>query len=330
MSSSVSKILYFADGVWATNSLRRLLDEGQRVVGVVLRTKPSDPGLAELAQACGIPVHQPANIGSPEFLETVRRISPDLLVSVSFNQIFKKKLLGLAPGGAVNFHSGKLPLYRGRNVVNWAIINGETEIGMTAHCIDEDIDTGDIILQKTLPILWTDTYGDVLNKLFEAFPSLVSEAITLISSRGRACGDQQKPGLGTYFAGREEPDEWLDWSETSTSLYNKIRGITRPGPGARTLVGDDVVRVWKASYDPSWPKYKATPGQVVGRIKNRGVIVKTGDSTILLEEVQSQGSSPLTPDWKIGTRLGVNLAHYVHVLERRVRELERKLKIQHV
>ena len=76
----------------------------------------------------------------------------------------------------VNFHAGKLPFYRGRNVINWAIINGETEIGLTAHVVDEGIDTGDIVLQKTLPIGWTDTYGDVLTRIVDNFPDFVSRA----------------------------------------------------------------------------------------------------------------------------------------------------------
>jgi methionyl-tRNA formyltransferase len=190
-------------------------------------------------------------------------------------------------------------------VINWAIINGEREIGMTAHFVDDGIDTGDIILQRTLPIEWTDTYGDALRRVVEAFPDLVIDAVALITS-GQPKRIQQADHPGTYFPNREEGDEWLDWSDSSFNLHNKIRAITRPGPGARTLLGNKVVRVWRAFYDPSWPRYIATPGQIVGR-RDNGVLVKTGDSTIMLQEIQIDTDTSETPSWRIGTRLGINL-----------------------
>ncbi|MGZ5488958.1 MAG: methionyl-tRNA formyltransferase, partial [Candidatus Aminicenantales bacterium] len=208
-----------------------------------------------------------------------------------------------APLGFVNFHAGKLPNYRGRNVVNWALINGETEIGLTAHFMDEGIDTGDILLQKTLPILWTDTYGDLLARVVEAFPDLVSDAVRM-SAEGRVVRRPQAHLPGTYFAGRGEGDEWLDWSDTSLHLYNKIRAISRPAPGARTRIGRSTVVVWRAEYDPAWPKYVATPGQVVGRVPDEGVFVKTGDSTLLVKEVEEAPGVVGRPSWPIGARLG--------------------------
>jgi methionyl-tRNA formyltransferase len=194
-----------------------------------------------------------------------------------------------------------LPKYRGRNVVNWAIINGEREIGLTAHFINEGIDTGDIIMQRSLPIGWTDTYGEVLSRVVDAFPSLVCDTVQQIAD-GKAQARPQDHLQATYFGGREEGDEWLDWSDTSLNLHNKIRAITRPGPGARTMLGEETIVIWRAFYDPSWAKYIAIPGQVVGRAKD-GVIIKTGDSTLLIQEVQPHSDGSGTPAWRIGTRL---------------------------
>ena len=297
------RILFFGDGAWAANSLWRLRREGHEVLAVVARRRPSTGELAETARSLGLKFLQPENANSPEFVAVVRGFAPELNLSVSYDQIVRRPLLESAPLGFVNFHAGKLPFYRGRNVVNWALINGETEIGLTAHYMDEGIDTGDVLLQRTLPIGWTDTYGDLLARVVEAFPDLVSEAVRMIAEN-RVVRRPQAHLPGTYFAGRGPGDEWLDWSDTSRNLHNKIRAITRPGPGARSRAGDKAVLIWRALWEPSWPMYVATPGQVVGRDRDRGVFVKTGDSTLLVTEVEETSGTVGRPNWPIGTRLG--------------------------
>jgi methionyl-tRNA formyltransferase len=296
----------FGDGEWASSSLRRLADGPHRVVGVVVRADPSEDSLEREARRAGIPVLQPPGVNDQEVLQAVAGWSPDLCLSIAYNQILRARMLAVAPLGAVNFHAGMLPFYRGRNVITWAILNGEEAIGLTAHFMDTGVDTGDIILQRSLPIGWTDDYGVILGRVVREMPSLVSEAVDAI-----ACGRyQRRPQAhlpGTYFGGRGPGDEWLDWSESSRRLHNKVRAIARPGPGARTLLGEETVLVWKAYYDPRWPTYIATPGQVVGRSRGDGVLVKTGDSTLLLQEVERAGRSPGEPDWPIGTRLGLDV-----------------------
>jgi methionyl-tRNA formyltransferase len=301
------RILLFGDGAWAVNSLLRLQQpERVQVIGLVLRTKPSDQALAQTARELGLPVFQPENVNAREFVLQVRALAPDLNLSISYNQILRLPLIGTAPLGFVNFHAGKLPLYRGRNVINWALINGETEIGLTSHFVDEGIDTGDIILQHTLPINWTDTYGDVLKRVIDHFPAFVYQTVERLTT-GDYERRPQDASQSRYFAGREKGDEWLDWADTSFNLHNKVRAISRPGPGARTIIGTVPIIVWRAFYDPTWPKYLATPGQVVGRCAN-GAMVKTGDSTLLVTEVDFANTPSVTPRWPIGTRLGINSA----------------------
>lgn len=297
------RILFLGDGSWATRSLVRLVAEDWDVAGVVLRTRVTDPDLAATAAHLGVPVFQPADINDPGFIAQIAALRPELLVSVSYDQILRKAVRTAAPLGCVNFHAGKLPAYRGRSVLNWALINGETEIGMTAHFVDAGIDTGDVILQRMMPIAWTDTYAEVLANVSGAFPELVSDALALIRS-GQAGRRSQPFEGGTYFCARRPGDEWLSWSDSSHDLYNKIRGITRPGPGARTLLDGRPVTIWRAWYDPAWPAYRATPGEVVARRKDAGVVIKTGDSTLLVQEVQIGPAEPTVPDWRIGTRFG--------------------------
>lgn len=300
------RIVLFGDGPWAARSLELLAAEGYPIAGVIERVAPSDGSLGEVARTLGVPLLRPAKAGAPAFVAELAALAPELGLSISYNQILRRPLLDLPRHGVVNFHAGMLPRYRGRNVINWAIINGEEEIGLTAHQVDEGIDTGAIILQRALPIGWTDTYGDVLQRVVDAFPALVADTVRLIAS-GRAVAVPQDESAATYFGGREDGDEWLDWSATSRELHNKIRAITRPGPGARTIIGDRQAVIWRAHYEPHWPCYTATPGQVVGRCEDGSAIVKTGDSTIRISEVQLAGEESGAPHWRIGTRLGLKL-----------------------
>jgi methionyl-tRNA formyltransferase len=297
------RIALFGDGEWAARSLDRLIEVGHDIVAVILRARPSDGILEDRAHASGLPILQPSDVNTPECVASVRALVPDVNLSVAYNQIFRAAVRATAPW-FLNVHAGKLPAYRGRNVINWAVINGEREIGITVHLVDEGIDTGDILLQRVLPIGWTDAYGDVLERVVREVPHLAVEAVALIAA-GRAVRRPQ-PRDGTYYGGRRPGDEWLDWSQPSVDIYNKIRGIARPGPGARTWLGDGPVIIWRATYDQAWPRYRATPGEVVRRLPDRGVFVKTGDSTLFVDEVQLENAPCHAPAWPVGTRLGVD------------------------
>jgi len=318
------RILYFGDGVWALKALKHLMEEDHAVCAIVLRNRPSDDSLAEFAKKNNIMVVQPQAANASEFVDWVKSQEPELNISMSYDQILQRPILQTAPFGFINCHAGKLPFYRGRNVINWAIINNEKEIGLTIHYVDEEIDTGDIILQRSLPIDWQDTYASVLVKVEDAFPELLSTAVKLIAEN-KVKPQPQYRKQGTYFGKRIIGDEWIDWEDTSLNIYNKIRAITHPGPGAQTLLDSKVLSIWKASYDLTWPKYIATPGEVVGIAKNRGIKVKTGDSTIVVESVQfkDQNKSEIIPQFKIGTRLGSNVVKTLKQLQSQITEIRR-------
>jgi methionyl-tRNA formyltransferase len=316
------RILIVGDGPWAANTLLHLVEAGHDIAAVVLRKRPSDESLEKAARSLELKILQPEQVNADAFVKDVQDMDIELGISIACDQIMRRPLLGSTRHGFVNFHAGMLPRYRGRNIINWAIINGESEIGLTAHLVDEGIDTGNTILQKTLPIEWTDTYGDVLRRIVDSFPDFVVDAVGLIDSQSFKA--QPQNGQGTYFCGREDGDEWLDWSATSFDLYNKVRGISRPGPGARTLLGDKTVIVWNAAYDLTWPKYMSTPGQVVGRNED-GVTIKSGDSTILIKEVQIEDGPSEKPTWPIGTRLGVDQFRIILSLQNRIRDLEAQI-----
>jgi len=222
------RLIYYGDGPWAALSLKQIVAAGHDVPAVVVRSKTADTTLVEAAKELNLPVLCPDKVNAPEFLQKVRELAPDLNVSVSYDQILRHEIITSAPLGFINIHAGKLPFYRGRNIINWAIINGETEIGLTVHYVNEDIDTGDIIVQRVMPIAWEDTYAEVLQCIIDAVPDTIMEAIRLVGE-GKAPRRSQEKFQGTYYASRINGDEWIDWTDTSRNIYNKIRAITRPG-----------------------------------------------------------------------------------------------------
>ena len=319
------KILFFGDASWGADALQLLLKQEIDIVGVVLRTRPTDDSLQQTAVKANLPLFQPQQCNAPDFLKTITDLQPNLNLSVSYDQILRQEIIDSAPMGFVNFHAGKLPWYRGRSVLNWTLINGETEIGLTAHFVDEGIDTGDIILQYSLPVYWEDNYQTLLDRVVNEFPKLVLDTVNLLIS-----GDfQRRPQahlLGSYFPQRGPGDEWIDWNDSSLNIYNKIRAISSPGPGARTYLEDNELILWQASYDVGWPSYIATPGCVVGVNPTKGIRVKTSDSTILIEQIEFPNGKegPHIPKMKIGTRFGINQQMRIIQLEEKLRCLSKR------
>ena len=143
------RVAVFGDGAWAADTLSRLQHGPHEVAVVVLRRSPSDGTLEAVARSLGLPVLQPLKVNTSAMADALRGAGVELGLSVAYDQIFRPMLLEAAPLGFLNLHAGMLPFYRGRNVINWALINGEREIGVTVHFLDQGVDTGDILLQRS-------------------------------------------------------------------------------------------------------------------------------------------------------------------------------------
>lgn len=151
-----------------------------RLYIVILRFETQDEILRKLVEKRNILVYVHKNINSVELMYLIKGYGADLFVSISFNQIFKKELINTPPLITINCHAGKQPFYRGRNILNWALINDEKEFGITVHYIDEGIDTGDIILQKCYPITDEDNYRILLERAYTGCADVLYEAIRMI------------------------------------------------------------------------------------------------------------------------------------------------------
>jgi len=149
---------------------------------ICVRYDTKDETLKNYCEKYNIDYLKHKNINSKEFLEKIRQYNCDLFVSMSFNQIFKKEIINIPRLKAINCHAGKLPFYRGRNVLNWVLINDEKEFGITVHYIDEGIDTGDIIMQRVYPIIDEDDYNTLLEKAYKECANILYDGIKLIQN----------------------------------------------------------------------------------------------------------------------------------------------------
>jgi len=317
------RLVYLGDGPWAHQALDRLLtDPDVEIACIVPRFETQDPELRRRAETNRIDFVPIRDINTTAALELLKGYEPDLLVSMSFDQILRRAILALCPSGAINCHAGALPFYRGRNVLNWALINGEDEFGVTAHFIDEGIDTGDIILQRKAPISIHDTYATLLARAAELCGLVVHEAVRLIADHDVQRTAQSSIHPVGFYTGRRLPgDEWIDWNWTSQRIYNFVRAITDPGPCARTMVDGAELKVVKAALIPEAPTYLGTVGEVVGR--DGGTLhVKSGDSTIALTEIRGEPPAKL----RIGSRFHSPPDPRVTELEHRIERLERAIE----
>lgn len=279
------KIGYFADGPWSHQALSKLIsDETLQVAFVCARDDNPDAVLKSKAAENGLDFITHPAINSTEFLNQMRGYACDLFVSMSFNQIFRSELLKMPPLKTINCHAGKLPFYRGRNILNWALINDEYEFGITVHYVDEGIDTGDILLQRCYPINDEDNYATLLVRAYEGCAINLYDAIKTVQNDNVKRVEQKSiHPLGFYCSARKDGDERLNWDQKSREIFNFVRSICRPGPEARTILDDKEVKINRVGYLSDAPVYKGVAGAVVG-LDGEAFLVKTADSYIKVIE----------------------------------------------
>lgn len=229
------------------------------------------------------------------FIETAR---PDLLWITDFRYLIPPEMIALAPLGAVNLHPSLLPRYRGRATINWQIINGERRLGLTAHFVDEGMDTGDIIEQVSYEIGEDQDIGDCLNILYPLYGSITRKVLSYFES-GRVPRAAQDHARATSFPRRRPEDGRIDWTQSARSIFNLIRAVALPYPGAFTTVSGQAVTIWKARM-ASETESTSEPGRVIAD-HELGPVVQCGRGTVLLTSVETQASHSIL---QAGCRLG--------------------------
>jgi methionyl-tRNA formyltransferase len=296
------RIIFMGTPEFAVPSLQALLDADPntvgRVVGVV--TQPdrpkgrgqqlAPPPIKVLAQQAGLPVLQPVKMKDPDFLDTLRSWAPNVIAVTAFGRILPPVILDLPPLGCVNVHGSLLPKYRGAAPIQWAIINGETETGITTMLMDPGLDTGPMLMRATVPIHPTDTAGDLAMRLAPLGGRLLVETIAGLKSKTLAPTPQDH-AKATLAPLLKKEDGWLNWKDEAPALANRIRGLT-PWPGAYTYHGEERWQIWRAQAVPVGCA-EAAPGTILEVTKD-ALRIATGKGSLLIQEIQSASGKRLS------------------------------------
>ncbi len=278
---------------FAVPSLEALLRSDDQVVGVVSQPdRPKGrgqqlvaPPVKLVAERAGIPVLQPLKIRTAEFMEALSAWQPDLIAVTAFGRILHGPILQLPSMGCVNVHGSLLPKYRGAAPVQWAVINGETETGITTMLMDEGMDTGPMLLQEKLAILPDDTAGTLAPRLAELGGRLLVDTIAQLKA-GTLTPTKQDNEQATMAPLLKKEDGVIDWTMSATALANRVRGLS-PWPGAYTFWGEERWNVWKAV--PTTNATPDKPGTVVA-VNKQSILVATGDGLLDIREIQAANS----------------------------------------
>ena len=240
----------------------------------------------EWANAQAIPVYCPTEVNRPEWITRIAALEPEMLFSFYYRHMIAEEILQLPKRGAYNLHGSLLPAYRGRCPVNWVLLRGEDRTGVTLHHMVRKADAGDIVGQRAVPIGKTDTAVILYQKLCDAAGELLDGLLPLMKE-GRAPRIPQDITKGSYFGGRRPEDGRIDWRWPAERIYNLVRAVTEPYPGAFCTLPDGTpLTIWWAVPEEGRPADAAdAPGTV--RIEDAGVVVSTGNGRLRLLNLET-------------------------------------------
>jgi methionyl-tRNA formyltransferase len=291
------RIVFMGTPAFAVPSLEALLQSEDTVVGVVTQPdKPKGRGqmlatspIKQIAEKAGVPIVQPLKMKDPAFLDALRAWQPDLIAVAAFGRILPQIILDLPPKGCVNVHGSLLPKYRGAGPIQWAIINGENETGITTMLMDAGMDTGAMLLQERVRIDSEDTAGTLSEKLAKVGGSLLLETIRQLKA-GTLTPRPQDDSQATMAPLLDKEMGQIDWSFAAIEIANRVRGLS-PWPGAFTHINHERWTIWKAkaSGDPT----TAEPGTAVAVTKD-AIHIATGQGLLAITELQPANSRRMT------------------------------------
>lgn len=232
-----------------------------------------------------IPCYTTDNINNEEWAAKISSWQPDILFSFYYRKMISREILEIPRLGALNLHGSLLPAYRGRCPVNWVLVKGEERTGVTLHVMVEKPDAGDIVGQKEVTIDFYDTARILYDKLCAAASLLLDDLLPVIKT-GQIPRRKQNLARGSYYGGRRPEDGRIDWTQSARDIYNLIRAVTEPYPGAYALMenGDKII-IWRAL--PEEMHFVREHGET--EISGQDVLVKTGNDAIKLLDVEIQG-----------------------------------------
>lgn len=291
------KVVVFAYNILGLIGLKSLLNAGFEVAALV--THEDDPNekiyfdsVAEFAKNIGIPVFTPSSPNTPDFISVLSEIKPNAIFSFYYRQMISQKILDIVNGKAYNLHGSLLPKYRGRCPINWAILNGETEHGVTLHVMVKNADAGDIVDMQDFPIFETDNAGTVQPKMAEAAKILLKRALPLILN-GKEQLKVQDVSKSSYFGGRKAEDGKINWNKTAREINNLIRAVADPFPGAYTYLNGKKFIIWEAAFIDKNDLRDFSNGQIIS-LYPLSIVASSGE--LIIKKCQIEGDSIMTAD----------------------------------
>jgi methionyl-tRNA formyltransferase len=291
------RVVFMGTPGFAVPSLKKLHEAGHEVVLVVTQPdrpagrgrRVSSPPVKQAAITLGLPVEQHESVNCDEFMANIRGLEPEVIVVVAFGQILCQEILDAPSKAAINVHASLLPRYRGVAPINWAIVNGECETGVTIMRMARKVDAGEILLTRTVSIGERETAGELSDRLARAGAELLVEALEKLE-RGTLVGRAQDPSLASYARKLTRCDGEIDWSIGARRVDALIRGMT-PWPGAYTWFRGRMLHIIRAE-----PGDAAGPAGEVLSVAKDGIEVGTGDGSIRLKALKPEGRSAMSAE----------------------------------
>ncbi|HEY6061617.1 MAG TPA: methionyl-tRNA formyltransferase [Gemmatimonadales bacterium] len=308
------RVVFLGTPEFAVPSLQALLAETDVRAVITQPDRPkgrgrqvAPPAVAGVAQAQQLRLLQPTRLRSPELIETLRAVAPDLNVTVAYGKIIPREVLDLPPLGSINVHPSLLPKYRGASPIAAAILSGETETGVTIMYQSMELDAGDIILQRRAPIAPDDTTRTLEARLARLGADALLEALRLIAS-GSAPRIPQDHRAASYAGKLEKEHGRIDWAKPPAAVVNLVRAMD-PWPSAFTTHRGGLLKVWRATSADRSPS--GEPGTILEVGGGSGIVVASGGGAVRLLEVQPEDRRRMSADdyargarVTVGERLG--------------------------
>lgn len=303
MATHAARIIFMGTPEFAVPSLARLIDAGHEIVAVVTGPdKPRGRGqkltptpVKELALAHHLPLLQPESVKDPAFADAVHATAPDIAVVVAF-RILPRAVFSIPKLGTFNLHSSLLPRYRGAAPINWAVINGETETGVTTFFLDDRVDTGAMLLQERIAIGPEEDAGSVHDRLAVLGADVVSRTVDHILA-GDLVPQQQDPGAATPAPKIFREHCHIDWTKPARVVHDLIRGMS-PHPGAFALHDGHVLKIYRSTVGQG--RVRGVPGTVF--VEDGRLLVMAADHPLELTDLQQEGRRRMTaPEFLRGT-----------------------------
>lgn len=306
-------IVFMGTPDFAVESLEALYNAGHNILAVVTKVdSPSGRGMnlvpspvKVFAEENGLKVLQPEKVkNNEEFMNEIKAMNPELIVVVAYGKILPQEFLDIPRYGCVNVHGSLLPKYRGAAPIQWAVLNGDHTTGITTMFMDAGMDTGDMILRVETPIDYEETTGQLWARMAKLGANLLIETMNRISSVTDNKFIENVSQLKSEIGARKQGDDYtmapmlskdmalIDWSKSANEIHNLVRGLD-PIMGAYTYINGKKLKIWKTYTRITSEKYAMTPGEILD-ITPDGILVQTGEKTILIQEVQAENSKRMS------------------------------------